>query len=121
MSWSVSAPWATSSEGSCLAPRRCFGYTRALPDGAVAQLGARMTGSHEVTGSIPVSSTNLRIFMAGGVFPACPDHSFPAAPALRPREALRSRENGILIPGGSAVKWRELGRECVTFHPKRRR
>ena len=26
--------------------------------GAVAQLGARMTGSHEVRGSTPLSSTN---------------------------------------------------------------
>ena len=35
-------------------------------DGAVAQLGERMTGSHEVRGSIPLSSTivfnNLRPF-----------------------------------------------------------
>ena len=29
-----------------------------LPKGAIAQLGERMTGSHEVTGSIPVGSTN---------------------------------------------------------------
>ena len=43
-----------------LARRVPVGYTRRLPDGAVAQLGARMTGSHEVTGSIPVSSTNKR-------------------------------------------------------------
>ena len=28
-----------------------------LLDGAVAQLGERMTGSHEVRGSIPLSST----------------------------------------------------------------
>ena len=28
--------------------------------GPVAQLGARMNGIHEVTGSIPVWSTNLR-------------------------------------------------------------
>jgi hypothetical protein len=27
-----------------------------MPDGAVAQLGERMTGSHEVVGSIPISS-----------------------------------------------------------------
>jgi hypothetical protein len=31
-----------------------FGF----PSGAVAQLGARVNGIHEVTGSIPVSSTN---------------------------------------------------------------
>lgn len=31
-----------------------------LPRGPVAQLGARMNGIHEVTGSIPVWSTNLR-------------------------------------------------------------
>ena len=31
-----------------------------LPCGPVAQLGARMNGIHEVTGSIPVWSTNLR-------------------------------------------------------------
>jgi hypothetical protein len=28
------------------------------PSGAVAQLGERMTGSHEVRGSIPLGSTN---------------------------------------------------------------
>jgi hypothetical protein len=31
---------------------------RASSLGAVAQLGERMTGSHEVRGSIPLSSTN---------------------------------------------------------------
>ncbi len=31
--------------------------TGALPIGAVAQLGERMTGSHEVRGSIPLGST----------------------------------------------------------------
>ena len=32
-----------------------------LPEsGAVAQLGARVNGIHEVAGSIPASSTNLR-------------------------------------------------------------
>ena len=30
----------------------------ATDDGAVAQLGERMTGSHEVRGSIPLGSTN---------------------------------------------------------------
>jgi hypothetical protein len=29
-------------------------------NGAIAQLGERMTGSHEVRGSIPLSSTSLR-------------------------------------------------------------
>ena len=28
------------------------------PDGAVAQMGERVTGSHKVRGSIPLSSTN---------------------------------------------------------------
>jgi hypothetical protein len=32
--------------------------TLVFPSGAVAQLGARVNGIHEVTGSIPVSSTN---------------------------------------------------------------
>jgi hypothetical protein len=32
-------------------------YHLVLPRGAVAQLGARVNGIHEVTGSIPVSST----------------------------------------------------------------
>ncbi len=34
------------------------------PDGAVAQLGARKTGSLEVTGSTPVSSTILSYHFA---------------------------------------------------------
>ena len=34
-------------------------------DGAVAQLGERMTGSHEVRGSIPLGSTNSRFNAAG--------------------------------------------------------
>src|SRR6185369_16540516 len=44
---------------SVLDPRRCP-LIRSLftPSGAVAQLGARVNGIHEVTGSIPVSSTN---------------------------------------------------------------
>ena len=32
--------------------------SRLFPQGAVAQLGERMTGSHEVRGSIPLGSTN---------------------------------------------------------------
>ena len=47
-----------------------------LPDiqkikGAVAQMGERMTGSHEVRGSIPLSSTsktNLGLAKAGPFF-----------------------------------------------------
>jgi hypothetical protein len=35
-------------------------YNKDFPCGPVAQLGARMNGIHEVTGSIPVWSTNLR-------------------------------------------------------------
>ncbi len=38
--------------------KRLIGYSRAL--GAVAQLGERVNGIHEVAGSIPVSSTSLR-------------------------------------------------------------
>jgi hypothetical protein len=34
-------------------------YNKDFPCGPVAQLGARMNGIHEVTGSIPVWSTNL--------------------------------------------------------------
>ena len=34
-----------------------------LPCGAVAQLGARLNGIQEVTGSTPVSSTNLTIHL----------------------------------------------------------
>ena len=37
----------------------CFRYLPATSqNGAVAQLGERMTGSHEVRGSIPLGSTN---------------------------------------------------------------
>jgi hypothetical protein len=39
------------------APER---YNKDFPCGPVAQLGARMNGIHEVTGSIPVWSTTLR-------------------------------------------------------------
>jgi len=35
-------------------------YDRFFPKGPVAQLGARINGIDEVTGSIPVWSTNLR-------------------------------------------------------------
>ena len=33
-------------------------YDEFYPSGAVAQLGARVNGIHEVMGSIPISSTN---------------------------------------------------------------
>jgi hypothetical protein len=33
-------------------------------NGAVAQLGERMTGSHEVRGSIPLGSTNLPLVVS---------------------------------------------------------
>ncbi|CAN2040585.1 hypothetical protein GMMP15_180019 [Candidatus Magnetomoraceae bacterium gMMP-15] len=33
---------------------------RSFCTGAVAQMGERMTGSHEVRGSIPLSSTKLK-------------------------------------------------------------
>ena len=38
---------------------------RFRPSGAVAQLGARVNGIHEVMGSIPISSTNLSSNLAG--------------------------------------------------------
>ena len=46
-----------------LTPQATAPYTfkfQRLTHGPVAQLGARMNGIHEVTGSIPVRSTNLR-------------------------------------------------------------
>jgi hypothetical protein len=50
--------------GAALTRPRESCYRVVLPSGAVAQLGARVNGIHEVTGSIPVSSTkssnNLR-------------------------------------------------------------
>ena len=36
-----------------------------LPNGAVAQLGERRTGSAEVWGSIPHSSTKVQVFLMG--------------------------------------------------------
>ena len=42
---------------------RCYA---AQLDGAVAQLGARLTGSQEVAGSIPASSTNPCFFEVQG-------------------------------------------------------
>jgi len=36
------------------------------PCGPVAQLGARMNGIHEVTGSIPVWSTNSKLLILKG-------------------------------------------------------
>ena len=45
---------------------RCDGWRRVLNSaghGAVAQLGERMTGSHEVRGSIPLSSTRNHSFI----------------------------------------------------------
>ena len=41
-----------------LTPLRVVGIFQIHIFGAVAQLGERMTGSHEVVGSIPISSTN---------------------------------------------------------------
>jgi hypothetical protein len=38
-------------------PKSIYGRDK-FPKGAVAQLGERMTGSHEVRGSIPLGSTN---------------------------------------------------------------
>ena len=40
-----------------LVKRREAGFYEVIKNGAVAQLGERMTGSHEVVGSIPSSST----------------------------------------------------------------
>ena len=37
---------------------RCLVFPNMLLSGAVAQLGARVNGIHEVAGSIPASSTN---------------------------------------------------------------
>ena len=37
---------------------RCLVFPNILLSGAVAQLGARVNGIHEVAGSIPASSTN---------------------------------------------------------------
>ena len=39
-------------------PTLCYTSSTLPSGGAVAQLGERMTGSHEVVGSIPISSTN---------------------------------------------------------------
>src|SRR5476649_2159361 len=43
--------------------------SRPLQCGPVAQLGARMNGIHEVTGSIPVRSTILHFVQSGGLGP----------------------------------------------------
>ena len=43
-------------------------------DGAVAQLGARLTGSQEVAGSIPASSTNPTFFEVRRSSPFSPYH-----------------------------------------------
>src|SRR2546426_3344571 len=40
----------------------CFRYDGLLLNGPVAQLGARMTGSHEVRGSNPLRSIGLQIY-----------------------------------------------------------
>ena len=51
-------------EGRMLAPS-----TWTLEDGAIAQLGERLNGIQEVTGSIPVSSTELlKIFFENSGF-----------------------------------------------------
>src|SRR3954453_15262178 len=49
--------------GLTLSARRAtIGVRQSLPCGPVAQLGARMNGIHEVTGSIPVWSTSFTSF-----------------------------------------------------------
>ena len=39
-----------------------------MQSGAVAQLGARVNGIHEVAGSIPASSTKLRLRVPAALF-----------------------------------------------------
>ena len=48
----------------------CFLLGSAFTFGAVAQMGERMTGSHEVRGSIPLSSTKdlKRLVYGTGLF-----------------------------------------------------
>ena len=56
-------------KGRCLtlSPRRAtIGVRLSLQCGPVAQLGARMNGIHEVTGSIPVWSTILTFESSAG-------------------------------------------------------
>jgi hypothetical protein len=43
--------------------RRRKSLYECVPFGAVAQLGERMHGMHEVTGSIPVGSTYFPVFV----------------------------------------------------------
>jgi hypothetical protein len=55
----VSSPLTPLLDSTQNARLVCISYSPALTrDGAVAQLGERMTGSHEVRGSIPLGSTN---------------------------------------------------------------
>ncbi len=56
---SSGAPLLDSTQNAGLV---CISHLRPADSriGAVAQLGERMTGSHEVRGSIPLGSTNTR-------------------------------------------------------------
>ena len=79
------------------------------PNGAVAQLGERMTGSHEVRGSIPLGSTNicnkLRASIAGALYPLCA-YSVPT-----------SRDIFLPIEGSCKRNPPVFERSCVRLSP----
>ena len=81
--------WPTSGENSIVTcpfgKRMSYNWEIVRSRGPVAQLGARMNGIHEVTGSTPVWSTNLRS-------PAIVSELRLASPATKaaPRSNLKS-------------------------------
>jgi hypothetical protein len=60
MRFSESRPALKQTEFSSIIARTDIGQHWPKPNnGAVAQLGERMNGNHEVRGSIPLGSTNI--------------------------------------------------------------
>ena len=73
------------------------------PSGAVAQLGARVNGIHEVAGSIPASSTKYKIeTVTGGIEGGAPPSWGACEGAWPPQQ--ESERSLRLVPRGSVVQ-----------------
>ena len=88
----------------------CYDQCSASTNGPVAQLGARLNGIQEVTGSIPVRSTNLFSLTSDDVFLYCGRRPTPVGECQPVGELLCS-----LIRGGS-VERHHGGRDARRAH-----
>ncbi|SCM77781.1 hypothetical protein KL86PLE_60096 [uncultured Pleomorphomonas sp.] len=97
--------------------RRHLPKPETTPDGAIAQLGERLHGMQEVSGSIPLSSTKLHAKRCCWDLPArlcsppAQSHLISGRLQCFPRKATRARESvqRVAMPIETREAWNQCG------------